>query len=265
MHSERMPSLWLCWFGLVFNVKVRFLGTNGWYSTDFGNTSCVLIESKRFYVVLDAGDGIYKLDKYVLVEKPIYLFLSHLHFDHIIGFHLFDKFRFKETVNVYGFKGVKDGLKIFKHPYTLPLSDLSFPVEIHELEEGSYSLPFPFSCKLLFHSDPCLGYRFELDGHVIAYCTDTGVCDGLRELARDADLLITESSLKPGQRLENWGHLDPREAAEIAKQAEVKQLLLTHFDAGNYVSLEDRREAEAAAKEIFKNTICAYDDLEVEL
>jgi ribonuclease BN (tRNA processing enzyme) len=249
----------------VFGVKVRFLGTNGWYSTDFGNTSCVLIESKRFYVVLDAGDGIYKLDKYVLDEKPIHLFLSHLHLDHIIGFHLFEKFRFKETVNVYGFKGVKDGLQIMKHPYTLPLSDLSFPVEIHELEEGSYSLPFPFSCRLLSHWDNCLGYRFELDGHVVAYCTDTGVCDGLRELAREADLLITESSLKPGQRLEGWGHLDPREAAEVAKQAGVRQLLLTHFDVGNYVRLEDRCEAEAAAKEIFKNTVCAYDDLEVEL
>jgi ribonuclease BN (tRNA processing enzyme) len=225
----------------------------------------VLVESKRFYVVLDAGDGIYKLDKYVLTEKPVHLFLSHLHFDHIIGFHLFDKFRFRKTVNVYGFKGVKDGLQIVRHPYTLPLSDLSFPVKIHELEEGSYSLPFPFSCKLLLHSDPCLGYRFKLDGRVIAYCTDTGVCDSLRELARDADLLITESSLKPGQRLEDWGHLDPREAAEIAKEAEVKQLLLTHFDAGNYASLEERREAEVAAKEIFKNTICAYDDLEVEL
>jgi ribonuclease BN (tRNA processing enzyme) len=126
-------------------------------------------------------------------------------------------------------------------------------------------LPFSFSCKLLFHSDPCLGYRFRLDGHVIAYCTDTGVCDNLRELARGADLLITESSLKPGQKLEGWGHLDPREAAEIAKQAKVKLLLLTHFDAGNYVSLEERREAEAAAKEIFKNTICAYDDFEVKL
>ena len=100
---------------------------------------------------------------------------------------------------------------------------------------------------------------------MIAYCTDTGVCDSLRELAHSADLLITESSLKLGQRLEEWGHMDPREAAGIAKQAEVKQLLLTHFDAGNYVSLEERREAEAAAKEIFKNTVCAYDDLEVEL
>jgi len=91
------------------------------------------------------------------------------------------------------------------------------------------------------------------------------VCDSLRELTCEADLLITESSLKAGQRLENWGHLDPREAADIAKQAEAKQLLLTHFDASNYVSLEERREAEVAAKEIFKNTICAYDDFEVEL
>ena len=246
-------------------MKVRFLGTNGWYSTEFGNTSCVLIESEKFYVVLDAGDGIYKLDKYILTEKPIYLFLSHLHFDHIIGFHLFDKFRFKKTVSVYGFNGIKDGLKIVKHPYTLPLSDLSFPVEIHELEEGSYNSPFPICCKLLLHSDPCLGYRFELDGQAVAYCTDTGVCDNLLELARDADLLITESSLKPGQKLENWGHLDPREAADVAKQARVKKLLLTHFDAGNYVSLEERREAEEVAKEVFKNTVCAFDDLKIEL
>ena len=260
-----MPSLWHYRLGLVFKVKVRFLGTNGWYATNFGNTSCVLIEAERFNVVLDAGDGIYKLDRYVTTEKPIHLFLSHLHLDHIIGFHLFDKFKFNKTMNIYGFKGVKDGLQIMKHPYTLPLSDLSYPVEIHELEEGNYNTPFPFSCKLLFHSDPCMGYRLELDGHVITYCTDTGVCDNLLELARGADLLITESSLKPGQKLEHWGHLDPMEAAEIAKQAKAKQLLLTHFDVANYVRLEDRQEAEIAARKIFKNTMCAYDDLQVEL
>jgi ribonuclease BN (tRNA processing enzyme) len=246
-------------------MKVRFLGTNGWYSTDFGNTSCALIEAENCYVVLDAGDGIYKLDKYVVNEKPIYLFLSHLHFDHIIGFHLFDKFKFKKPVEVYGFRGVKEGLEIVKHPYTLPFSDLSFAVEIHELEEGDYSLPFPFVCRLLFHSDPCLGYRFELDGQVIAYCTDTGVCDSVCELARGADLLITESSLKPGQRLEAWGHLDPAEAAKIAKQAGVKLLVLTHFDAGNYRSMEERCEAEVAAKAIFQKSVCAYDGFEVEL
>jgi hypothetical protein len=37
------------------------------------------------------------------------------------------------------------------------------------------------------------------------------------------------------------------------------------LDVGNFVGLEGRREAEAVAKEIFKDTIHAYDDFEVEL
>ena len=246
-------------------MKVRFLGTNGWYSTDFGNTSCVLIESEKYYIVLDAGDGIYKLDKYVKTEKPIHLFLSHLHLDHIIGFHLFGKFKFQQTVNIYGFRGTKDGLQIIRHPYTAPFSELSFPVEIHDLKESSYNLPFPFTCKLLFHADPCLGYRLELDGQLVTYCTDTGICNSLYELAQNAALLITECSLKPGQKECGWPHLNPREAANIAKRANAKQLVLTHFDANFYRTMKDRCKAEAVAKEIFKNTVHAYDGFEVEL
>ena len=246
-------------------MKVRFLGTNGWYSTDCGNTSCVLIDSEKYYVVLDAGDGIYKLDRYIKIEKPIHLFLSHLHLDHIIGFHSIGKFSFKQTLNIYGLQGTKDGLQIIRHPYTAPFSDLSFPVEIRDLQEGSYDLPFHFTCRLLVHADPCLGYRLELDNQVITYCTDTGTCGNLSELAQNAALLITECSLKPGQSSCGWPHLNPRDAANIAKQANAKQLVLTHFDANFYRDMKDRFEAGAVAKEIFKNTIHAYDGLEVDL
>jgi len=55
-------------------MKVIFLGTNGWYDTKTGNTPCVLIDTKTHYIILDAGDGIYKLDKYITTQKPIYLF-----------------------------------------------------------------------------------------------------------------------------------------------------------------------------------------------
>ncbi len=246
-------------------MKVTFLGTNGWYSTGLGNTSCTLIESEKHYVVFDAGDGIHNLDRHIKMEKPIYLFLSHLHFDHIIGFHLFNKFKFKQTVRVYGLKGTRDGLQIMRHPYTVPFGDLPFPVEIHELEEGSYDLPLPFTCRLLIHADPCLGYRLKVDNRVIAYCTDTGVCDGLRDLARDVDLLVVECSLKPGQKSAEWAHLNPIEAATVAKEAGAKQLVLTHFEANNYRDLKDRREAETAAKRIFSKTIAAYDGFEVQL
>jgi ribonuclease BN (tRNA processing enzyme) len=246
-------------------MKVRFLGTNGWYSTDNGNTSCVLIESEKHYIVLDAGDGIHKLDKYVQTEKPISLFLSHLHLDHTIGFHSFNKFKFKQTINIYGFTGTKEGLQIFRHPYTIPFSDLPFSVKIHDLKEGSHDTPFPFTCKLLLHSDPSLGYRLELDNQIVTYCTDTGMCNSLIELAQNASLLITECSLLPGQKDLEWPHLTPEDAAKAANQANAKQLVLTHFTASNYKTKKDRCKAEAAAKKIFKNTTCANDGLEVEL
>ena len=246
-------------------MKVRFLGTNGWYSTGSGNTSCVLIETKKHYVVLDAGDGIHKLDRYIQTEKPIHLFLSHMHFDHTIGFHAFNKFKFKQTIDIYGYSGTKDGLQIIRHPYTIPFNDLPFRVNIHDLAEGSHSTPFPLTCKLLVHSDPSLGYRLELDNHVVAYCTDTGMCNNLIELAQNATLLIAECSLLLGQKDLGWPHLDPEDAAKTAKQANAKQLLLTHFTASNYKTKKDRFKAEVAAKKIFKNTICAHDGFVLEL
>ena len=36
-------------------MKVTFLGTNGWYNFDNQETSCVLIESKQFNIILDLG------------------------------------------------------------------------------------------------------------------------------------------------------------------------------------------------------------------
>ena len=44
-------------------MKVLFLGTNGWYDTKTGNTTCILIETKKEYIILDAGNGFYKIDR----------------------------------------------------------------------------------------------------------------------------------------------------------------------------------------------------------
>lgn len=73
-------------------MRIVFLGTLGWYSTRSGNTSCVLVDSADYYVVFDAGDGIYKLDRHIGTLKPINILLSHLHLDHIIGLHIFRSF-----------------------------------------------------------------------------------------------------------------------------------------------------------------------------
>jgi ribonuclease BN (tRNA processing enzyme) len=246
-------------------MRAIFLGTNGWYSSSLGNTSCILIESEKYYVILDSGDGICKLDEYVKTEKPIIIFLSHLHLDHIIGFHIFSKFRFSQGIKICGYEGTRNGLSIIDHPFTAPFNELPLKIDICELKEGKYCSPFEFTCKLLVHADKCLGYRLELDDKVIAYCTDTGVCKSINELSERADLFIAECSLKPGQAEGGWPHLRPEDAATIAREARVGRLVLTHFDASIYKSKEDRKFAEAIARRTFQNTIAVFDGLEIEL
>ena len=63
-------------------MKIHFLGTNGWHTTETGDTLCTLIETENEYIVLDAGNAIRKLDKFE--DKPVFLFLSHFHIDHFL-------------------------------------------------------------------------------------------------------------------------------------------------------------------------------------
>jgi ribonuclease BN (tRNA processing enzyme) len=83
------------------------------------------------------------------------------------------------------------------------------------------------------HFIPCWGFRAQADQRVLAYTADTGPCDALMDLATDADLLVSEATLRsvdedavpPQPR----GHLLPAEAGEAARVAGARRLLLTHL------------------------------------
>lgn len=246
-------------------MKVRFLGTNGWYDTKTGNTVCVFLETKKEYVVFDAGNGFYKLDSYVKRDKPIYLFLSHYHLDHIIGLHTLNKFSFEQGIDIYGPMGLKALFKkVINAPYTMPISRLSTRIRLHEID-GTGSLPPGIEYGVLKHSSVCYGYRIVSDGKTAAYCTDTGTCRNIASLAKGADLFISECSLKSGQKNNKWPHLNPQQAARIARIAKCKQLALVHFDARLYLNRADREEAGMAARRIFRNTLTANDGLTIDL
>jgi ribonuclease BN (tRNA processing enzyme) len=247
-------------------MRVIFLGTNGWYDTNTGNTICTLIESKKAFIILDAGNGIWKLDRCINDTKPVYLFLSHFHLDHIIGLHVLNKFNFAWGLTIIGQSGTKDFLnKIINSPFTIPLHQLHYRTEIYETPQEQVMTPFKFTALPLKHSSECLGYRFENEDKIISYCTDTGYCDNAVELAREADLLIAECALKTGRSKENWPHLNPREAARIAYEGNAKMLALVHFDANEYLTLEARKQAEEEARELFDRTFAAIDDMEIEI
>lgn len=261
------------WPGSAFqergkNMKIIFLGTNGWYDTGMGNTICTLVRSEAFDLVLDAGNGFYKLDRFIndTSTRPLYLFLTHFHLDHIIGLHTLNKFSFPQGLVICGPEGSKELLAQFvNRPFTAAISALPYPVEILELPDCLSKLPFPVEALTLNHPVPTLGYRISLDGRVISYCSDTGYCENAVILSRSADLLISECAYRAGQSSDAWPHLNPEGAARIAAEAGVKRLVLTHFDARLYTVSAFRDESEAVARKIFPQTSAARDDLEIDL
>jgi ribonuclease BN (tRNA processing enzyme) len=244
-------------------MKVIFLGTNGWYDTETGNTICTLIQTQWYDILLDAGNGLHRADRHLDGGKPAFLFLSHFHIDHIEGLHILAKFRFTKGLVICGPKGSRDILGTFiNNPFTIPLGDLPYPTRIIEMPEDAASLPFPVEALPLRHSSLTLGYRIAIDGRIIAYCPDTGYCENAVTLARQTDLLITECAYKKNQSCESWPHLNPETAARIACEAGAKRLVLTHFDASVYQSLPERKEAEALAAGIFPFATAGIDGLE---
>ncbi|HXH12098.1 MAG TPA: ribonuclease Z [Alphaproteobacteria bacterium] len=70
-------------------------------------------------------------------------------------------------------------------------------------------------------------------GRRIAYCLDTRPCPQAAELARDADLLLYDSTLAAGaeQEAAEKGHSTSRQAAVLAKEAGARRLVLTHISS----------------------------------
>lgn len=246
-------------------IKVTFLGTNGWYDTNTGNTTSIFIETDREYIILDAGFGFYKVRDIVKDGKPVYLFISHMHLDHLIGLHTLPLFALAQGIDIYLPKGMLKILKgLLKRPLTSPLLLLKTRIRFRELTPKTQPAALLESVRLQ-HSVPCYGYRFRLEGKEVSYCTDTGLCKGLKRLAKSADLLMTECSMAPDEDKPNIFHITPQTAAKVALEAGAKKLALFHFDPAKYPTFESRKSAEDAAGKIFTDTIAANDGVAITL
>lgn len=246
-------------------MRITFLGTNGWFDSPTGNTISTLIQTEDRYVVLDAGNGIWKLDHLMHRPLPVDLYLSHFHLDHICGLHTLVKFLMPLGLRIIGPEGTRDILdRIIARPFTVPLAELPYEVEVLEVKEGEHDVGYPMEMRPLVHTSPCMGYRLHLDNKVVVYCTDTGMCDNIKKLGKGADLLILECSFRRGVSSKTWPHLNPEEAIALGKSTGAKRLALTHFDAFQYPTLEARQEVDAFTSE-FPGLVVARDDTVIEL
>ena len=101
-------------------------------------------------------------------------------------------------------------------------------------------------------------------GRRVVVTGDTRPCSATIEHSRDADLLIHEATFgdEESERAVETGHSTAREAAGVARDANARRLLLTHFSA-RYS--RDPGPLEREAKEVFRETAIARDGMEIEV
>ena len=92
----------------------------------------------------------------------------------------------------------------------------------------------------------------------VSFVLDTAVNDRIASFVKGADLLVCESSFHSSleKLAKAYKHLTSKQAAEIAKKAKVKKLILTHISQ-RYGKNPEKILQEA--KKVFKNTTIAKD------
>lgn len=205
------------------------------------NPCALLIKTGGQNLLFDCGAGVMRrlLEAGTTIFDISFVFLSHFHPDHsgeLASFLFSLKYPAptpqKTPLTIVAGKGFSDFFSRLKGVYgswiELPPEMLTV-VEMDTAAEDRYATPtFEVVSHPVNHRPESLAYRIiDSDGRAVVYSGDTDECDGLVELARNADLLICESAFPDQHKID--GHLTPSLAGKIARRAGVKRLMLTHF------------------------------------
>lgn len=256
-----------------------------------GHTSCVQIDSGGAeHVICDLGTGVRPFGQAMLARfgaKPqtYHVFLSHVHWDHIMGFPFFTPAYIPGNRIVI--HGCHDNLELAlrrqQDPPSFPVdfSHLHATIEFNRLEPGqSYQIAgLRVTPKLQRHSGDSYGYRFEQHGKAVVYTTDSEhVLDDLAEseafveFFRDADLVIFDAMYALADAISvkaDWGHSSNIVGVELCQRAGAKCFCMFHHEPAYddttiaTVLAETRRFEEITRSGRPLQVIAAYDGLEL--
>lgn len=242
-------------------MSIIFLGTGGYHPNERRHTSCVLLP--KLGIAFDAGTSFFRVPGR-LQSKELTVFLSHAHLDHICGltYPLVPMLQGEITnCRVYGAKATLDAVRshLFAEP-VFPVLPAAYDWQVlpKEVVLGaakitSHPLPHPGGCR---------GYKVELPATTLAYITDTTVVADYFEFIRGVDVLIHECYFPDDMArwCEQTGHSHTSQVAQLARDAGVGRLILTHIDPQQP---GDDPIGLANAQAIFPATIVAEDLLEI--
>ncbi len=235
-------------------IEIIFLGTRGSVSVDdekykiFGGaTLSVVVKTKEDYIVFDAGSGFLNISNYIEFNENnrcnINLFLSHTHFDHIMGLVASDiMFNKNATIDIYGInrdnKTIEKQINSFMAPPIWPVDTSSFKANISfneikgELEKKNYSIDIFEGT----HPGGVAVYKLHIGDKKIVYATDIELdinnSADFINFSKDADLLICDGQYGRREKMlkSGYGHSSWRDTVSVAKRCGCKALAIIHHD-----------------------------------
>jgi len=217
------------------------------------HTTCAEISTAQGQIIIDGGSGLKNLGDQMMSgpcgkgQGRVHLFLTHFHWDHLLGLPFFAPHFIKG--NEIHYYAVQPELEdVIHNKFRKPLFPVSFemlnakiifhrleprkPIKVYDLMITPYQLD---------HPDPCWGYRVENEGKAYAHCVDT---EGTRStpeqlgpdrpLYHNADLMYFDAQYTLPELAEkaNWGHSASQLGLDIAFQENIRQVIFAHHDPG---------------------------------
>jgi phosphoribosyl 1,2-cyclic phosphodiesterase len=232
--------------------EIKFWGTRGSCSVsgpEFvhfgGNTPSIEIEYDDISFIVDAGTGIRPLGANLAKKKEIHLFLSHTHWDHVIGFPFFEPLHQSGVkIIIWAPKGVGRSAETL---FADLLSSEFFPVHIDEVQAtlefrvieerkpvqfGPITLDF----QRTRHPGLTLAFKITTPHQTIGYVTDNEIHLASQkpfvEFFKGCDVFIHEAQYFREEYMmkTGWGHSSLAEVISLIHEIEPKLWLVTHHD-----------------------------------
>jgi ribonuclease BN (tRNA processing enzyme) len=170
-------------------------------------------------------------------HRITHLLFSHFHADHFSDFITFffdavyhSKYVGKRpNLTLIGPRGAKRLFGTILNVFP-GFKSAKFQVTVREVADRAFAIgATKITPRTVLHSSNlhCVGYRIEHEGRVLTYSGDAQYCPGLVRLCDHADVAILDCSFpatKPGP-----GHMHAGECGEVAREAQLGRLILSHF------------------------------------
>lgn len=241
------------------SLSLTILGASAATQNPGGACSSYLVRGEEMALVLDMGSGAFaRLQAHAAPAEVDAIVISHMHADHTLDLIPYRYYLFFATASgagaprrprlllppggheaLLGISGIQDqSPAFFADVFDVAEYDPAQPLEI-----GSLTVAF-FPMRHITHT-----YGMRVSGRnnptaTLAYSADSGPCQGVHDVARDADLFLCENANVEGSPFEL--HLSPSQAATYARGAGARRLLLTHR-----WHVYDLDEAARAAADVF--------------